>query len=572
MKRRAAAGLLCLVFCISALTACGKDAVSSTDPETVTEFGSIPEDSPAEVPEASPTGSGTFSMPCNEAYGWDPYECLSMENQAVMDLIYEGLFTMNSQFEAEPVLCSEYTVNDTGLVYSLTIAEAYFSSGNRLTAEDVYYSMSKAKGSTLYSARFRDINSYEVTGLYTLNIYLNNVNDRLPCMLDFPIIPNFSATASPLGTGPFERTGTTMLTKNKYWAQGAENVSFNTVSLYSSASAEDTRDNFEIETVHFVYNDPCSASAATYHCDYELWASSGTIMQFLGFNQTAGICQDKTVRSGIIRAIDRAEIAETVYHNFASAATLPVSPASSMYDEDLARRFTYNRDEALSTLMSSGSFYLPEDHPVVTGAIFDDDYEAMEAPAEETEPDAPEEATETDPEEPPQEESGTDEAAPASTIAYNSITILVMAGSTHRSDAVDIVAENLTEVGFTVTVTEMEHDEFIYTLNNLPEEWDMFYMDVSLTPDFDLRNILYSGYTFNYGRIPADETLMSLYSSALENSGNRYDLYEYVMEQAYICPVLFQNNAVFTTRGVFKGLNPAPGNLFYGITDITVSN
>jgi hypothetical protein len=42
------------------------------------------------------------------------------------------------------------------------------------------------------------------------------------------------------------------------------------------------------------------------------------------------------------------------------------------------------------------------------------------------------------------------------------------------------------------------------------------------------------------------------------------------MDQAYICPVLFQNHAVFTTRGVFTGLSPTPDSLFYNIENIEV--
>lgn len=582
MKPAAVTRLLCLLLCLILLAGCGENAVSSAESGSTTEFGSIPEtDSDTTTVQAAVSGS--FSMPINVSYGWDPYNCISMENQAVMDLIYEGLFTMNTQFDAEPVLCSEYTVSDDGLQYTLTIRDAVFSDGDTVTADDVYYSMTKAEDSELYGNRFRDVSYYEVTGPKTITIYMANPNDRLPCMMDFPIVPNFSNAANALGTGPFVRNGTTNLTKNTHWWQGPENVSFDTVSLYASASAEDTRDNFEIDTIHLVYNNPLATSAATYHCDYELWNSSGTVMQYLGFNMAEGILQDAQVRSAILKAIDRTAIAESVYHNYADAAALPVAPSSSMYDEDLARNYAYDRDTALSELMSSGSFYLPDDHPVVTGEIYDEDFDLAAYTAAllgELEPetdaeDPAEEDAEIPQEEPAAEDSEiTEDAQPvyANMTAYNRITLLVMSGSLYRSEAAQQVADDLTKVGFTVTVKELDRDEFIYTLNNQPEDWDIYCADVNLTPDFDLRSILYPGNKLYYGSIPEDATLRSIYYSALENSGNRYDLYEYIMDNAYICPILFQNNAVFTARGIFTGLNPAPGNLFYGVTNITVNN
>ncbi len=572
MKPAAVKRLLCLLLSLTLLAGCGKETAVTQETGNTSEFGSIPETSTAEIVTIQTTGIGTFALPFNSSYGWDPYNCLSMENHAVMDLIYEGLFTMNASFEAEPVLCSEYTVSDDGLQYTLTIRDASFSDGKTVTADDVKYSLDKAQDSDLYDARFRDISYYEVTGTKTLNIYMANPNDQLPCMLDFPIVPAYSATSNALGTGPYIRNGTTNLTANKNWWQGSENLPVTTVSLYSSLSAEDTRDNFEIDAVHLVYNDPLSSSAATYHCDYELWNSSGTVMQYIGFNHSAGVFQDNAVRSAVLKAIDRTEIAETVYRNYADAAVLPLSPSSSLYDDTLARNYTYDRDTALSELMASSSFYLPEDHPVVTGAIYDEDYDTDDY-AEEAETSADGEETTPDSE---TEAQTAEENAEAETqddgIAYNRITMLVMSGSAYRSEAAEIVAENLAEVGFSVTVTELEYSTFIYTINNLKEEWDLYYVDVSLTPDFDLRSILYPGNKLNYSNVPEDATLRTLYYNALENSGNRYDLYEYIMDKAYLCPVLFQNNAVFTTRGVFTGLNPAPGNLFYGITNVTVNN
>ncbi len=90
----------------------------------------------------------------------------------------------------------------------------------------------------------------------TVAIYLNQPNDRLPCLLNFPIIRDGSSpNGSPQGTGPFVRNGD-VLSLDQNWWQGAERVQFQTVTLCSSTSAEDTRDNFEMDNVDLVYNIP----------------------------------------------------------------------------------------------------------------------------------------------------------------------------------------------------------------------------------------------------------------------------------------------------------------------------
>jgi peptide/nickel transport system substrate-binding protein len=576
MSRR----ILALLAALALLcTGCGKQEAASSVSSSAGSFGSIPEDEDctATLTAQVISAPGTFAMPYNSSYGWDPYACTSMENRAVMQLIYEGLFLLNNDFDAEPVLCKDYTVSDDGLTYTLNLQDATFSSGDTLDVEDVMYSYEKAAASELYGSRFQDISYLEADGLSTLIIHLTTPNDRLPCLLDFPIIPNLSSTSAPVGTGPFVRDTGTSLTKNRSWWQGADKVQFDTITLYSSSSAEDTRDSFEIDQVHFVYNDPVSASAAQFHCDYELWNSKGTVMQYIGFNLQSGIFQDKAVRRAVLRAIDRSDIAESVYHNFADAAALPVAPTSSMYDDSLALDYSYNVSEALSLLLESGSFYLPENSPL-RDKVSASETEVQEEPEDQTEAeeasedledqetdDAEEADVEDDMEDDTEDDTEADEEDDTS---YNSITMLVLSGNLYRATAAKQAADCLTAVGFTVTLKSLDEEEFYYTLNN--GEYDLYYADVALTPDFDLRSLLYSDGGLNYGHIPEDSTLTSLYQSALENSGNRYDLYEYIMDQAYICPVLFQNHAVFTTRGVFTGLSPTPDSLFYNIENIEV--
>ena len=495
------------------------------------------------------TTDGVFAMPYNAAYGWDPYNCTSMENQAVMNLIYEGLFTLNSSFDAEGVLCSEYEVSDNGLMYTLKLRDAKFSNGEKVTAEDVVYSMAKAQASTVYGSRFSEVGGFSADGDDRIIIYMNSANDRLPCLLTFPIVPDGSAAHAPLGTGPFVK-GDGVLTQNSNWWKGVGNLQFRQVTLYSSISAEDTRDAFEIDAVHFVYNDPIAATAATFHCDYELWNSRSTVMQYLVFNRSNGIFQDEYVRSAVTYAIDRVGLAEDIYHNFADAASLPVAPASSMYNEDLASQYNYDPSEARRLLRLSPSFIMPgETDPL---------QEEGEVP----------ESTVTEEPAEVQESSTVEEETAETEITYNNITMIVRSGSLSRTNTAKAVAEELEKLGFTVGVLLCDELEFRYYINT--GDYDLYFEEVTLRADFDLGSLFEFAGTFNYTNFSMDEEMSQLYAASLENSGNRYDLYKYIMDNAYICPILFRNNAVFTTRGVFTGLNPAPGNLFYNVENISV--
>ncbi len=568
MSRRTLCGVLaaCLVF--SQLSGCGDKTVEPNSAASSFGIQASAVDSADSALETQATvSSGTFTMPYNGNYGWNPYTCRGMENQAVMQLIYQGLFTLNQAFDAEPVLCKEYSVSDDGLTYTISLQDAWFSNGNRLTASDVTYSLAQAQESELYSGRFTDIAGYETVDSNTVAIYLSTPNDRLPCLLNFPIIPSgATADSAPFGTGPFVRNGD-VLTLDHNWWQGAERVNIQSISLYSSSSAEDTRDNFELDNVDLVYNDPLSSTAATFHCDYELWNSPNTVMQFIGFNMTLGICSSTDIRTAIIRAIDRSTIAESVYHNFADPTVLPVPAVSSMYSEELAQNYAYDADAALNQLLKSSLFHLPDDDPRVTdgpGAQRNQNNTSTTAQSEDSalEDDAlPDDTLDDD-----TEAQATQDTSEES--VYNELTMIVLSGNASRVTAAKLAASQLEDVGFTVTVNTLTEDDFLEALS--AGNYDLYYADVCLSPDLDLRPLLTSSGDLNYGGIQSDSVLTSRLDSALENSGNHYDLYAYVMDQGYLCPILFENNAVFTSRGVFSGLNPAPGNLFYGIENITV--
>ena len=91
MTRRRQA-LLALALLIGMLAGCGRN---TPDPVAAGEgaFGvSAAEESAAEAgQDAAPSPertAGSFSMPYNSSFGWNPYACVGMENRAVMQLIY----------------------------------------------------------------------------------------------------------------------------------------------------------------------------------------------------------------------------------------------------------------------------------------------------------------------------------------------------------------------------------------------------------------------------------------------------------------------------------------------------
>ena len=150
------------------------------------------------------TGDDLFTLNYDDSAGFNPYSCLNGDNLTVLGLMYEGLFKLSPDFEAENVLCAEYETSD-GINYIFKLkAEIYFHDGSTLTAEDAAYSLNLAKSSANYAKRLQNLASVTATDSFTLTVTLKTKNGSLPALLDVPIVKSGTGKDDvPVGTGPY---------------------------------------------------------------------------------------------------------------------------------------------------------------------------------------------------------------------------------------------------------------------------------------------------------------------------------------------------------------------------------
>ena len=327
----------------------------------------------------------------------------------------------------------------------------------------------------------------------------------LPLLLDIPIIKSGTKDeVSPPGTGPYEFAETKLTRCENWWRDTAPLVDFDEIALTVSSTAADVRDNFEYQKVNMVLTDPNSSAFAGFHNDYELWNEETTIMQYIGYNMNSPVFSNYGLRGAITFAIDREQLVEQTLGGFAVASTLPCSPNSRYYDVKLANSFAYDTGSYYDQLASASV----ED---ATGDGILDLYvpsKGYSVPVEGT--------------------------------------MLVCSSSYIRVQAANEAAKMLNSLGFNITVKSMEYSEYKQAL--LQGNFDLYYGEVRLSPNFDLSPFFGATGTLNYGDL-ADSTMMNLCSMALVNSGNTYNLYKRVCERGYITPILFKSYALYTTRG-----------------------
>lgn len=501
MKKRNFRILALLLSLLLLASGCApnEDGLSTKQMETET----LPAETEA-APVMQKQKSDRFGLAYVPEYGLNPYTCNCLTNRPIISLAYEGLFTVNANFEAEPVLCDSFAVDDDGLTYYFKIRDdAVFYNTSPVTAEDVVASLRKSFGSKYYGTRLQLVNSFSVFDEKTVKIKLDTPYENLPLLLDVPVVKKGTEENNiPVGSGPYRiMISDGCMVRNTAWWQGSYRAIANDrIELQAGASDTDIRDSFEFGSTNLILADLNSASKVGYRCDYELWTCNTTVMQYIGFNLYSGVFTDKAFRRAITNLIDRQKICEVQYQGFALPSALPCSPKSTLFDESLDAEFGYD----------TVAFYKKLQEASVS----------HETP----------------------------------------ITLLVWSGDATRVELANSIAEKIENYNYTVNVVLAEYDTYKARLNS--GNFDMYLGEVRLSANFDLSQFFSENGTLNFGSLSNGEAY-DLCIKTLENSGNSYDLYRYILDRGLLCPLLFKTYAVMVTRGTMTNVQPALDNVFH---------
>ena len=139
----------------------------------------------------------------------NPYTAETKFNKYIASLLFEPLVKLDETFTPHTVLAQDVKIENNKC--TVTLKEVKFSDGNALTSADVVYSLSFAKSSPAYAARFDSIVSFTASGDHTVIITLKNSDENFIGLLDMPIIKNGTGnlvdsrnlSIPPTGTGPY---------------------------------------------------------------------------------------------------------------------------------------------------------------------------------------------------------------------------------------------------------------------------------------------------------------------------------------------------------------------------------
>ena len=439
-----------------------------------------------------------------EEKGLNPYLCTDFVNRPLMSLLYQGLFSTNSRYETEPILCDRYTPSGDYKTHIFTVdPKATFSDGTFVTAKDVADSLNAAKESAYYKGRFLHITAITLSGTDEITITTDTEMRDLPILLDIPILPSAQLSVNfPIGSGPyiFEDTvvGPYLKKRTSWWCTATLQISTPAISLLEATSVSGIRDDFQFGKLDFAITDPSSDKYVDYRSDAELWNCESGLFLYIGCNQDSAVFDSPEIRAALTYAIDRNTLSTKFYSGFAESATLPASPHSPYYNKALAAKYSYNADKFKEAIAAAGK-------------------------------------------------------------DSSSLVLLVNSDDALRLRAARAIADMLRNGGLLVEMKELGGSAYENAIKK--REFDLYLGKTRLSPNMDLSAFFYTWGELSYGGLD-DVAAYTLCLDALADEGNYYNLHRTVMDQGLLCPVLFCNYAVYTARGMFENLSPARDNVF----------
>ena len=504
MKKRIFAALLAL--CLTVLTGC--DWSDNTDDifGTLTDYYNVENKNKDKDVKLT-----SFALPYLKGETADPITCPDGAQLTLGTLLYEGLFALDGQFEAQPALAESYTYDASRYTYTITLRAATFSDGTSVTARDVVNALRRAQTSARYSGRLAEVSDIWVSN-GAVRISLTTDNRSFVSRLDIPIVKSGTESSTfPIGTGPYAYSGEggAHLAKNASWWQG-KSLPLDRIELTACKDTDSVSYAFYAREIQLLFCDLTGADTSNVYGSGDYTDAATSIMQYLCLNTRRAPFDNPAVRRAVTLGVDRAGCVSAFLLGHGMAAHFPLSPASDLYPKELET--AYSPDGYASAL----------------------------------------------------------EAAGLHTGKTRSLTLLVNQENSFKVSTAQKIAAGLSQYDLQVTVQALPNEEYLQALQN--GDFDLCFCEVKLTADWDLRPLLQSYASLNFGGYADPETDQLLAGlCAAEPAGRAAAmtaLCKKLADQAPIVPVCFKSYSVLLPAGAaLQPITPTAANPFCGISD-----
>lgn len=417
-------------------------------------------------------------LPMDRVRTWNPLLSTDEDVYYVEKMIYEGLFRLDEQLAAEPVLAESWSFDETGTNLTVRLRSGVlWHDGEALTAKDVKFTVEafQKANASLYKDQADLIRSVKVTDDHTAVITFVSADNSSLEKLTFPILPehqykNISAwmkaseNFTPVGTGRYcvdsLKEGDEISLKANSAYYGSPKAS-NTVTFKVTSENANPVNLFAISDLNLVFLRDINRETMYSNRDVDIMNFPSDEAEILGFNTTHPLLSQKKFRQAIAYAVDVTKLLDHIYYNNGILSDSLYYPGY-LGMENTGDPYRCSADTARKLLRELG--YSDAD-----GGMFRDGSGSM-----------------------------------------LSLTLTVNRDSQMRLDAAELIQAQLLAAGIDCQINAMDWDT--YQASIAQRSYDLFLGGYRFNEAYDLRFLLHSAYNnpAGYANGRADELLTAM--------------------------------------------------------------
>ena len=489
----------------------------------------------------------------------------------VMDLVYDSLFTIDSNYNVVPQLVESYSVSSDGKSIDIKLKDANWHDGKPLTSSDVGFTVDLIKRSETspYKPLVENISSVSNVDSKNLKINLKEPYAFSIDRLVFPIVSKDELSGlskseldnyrkNMVGTGPykiskFDTRSNMVLTLNENYYDKDKIKGAKKEINVMIVPDEEAQVAMTLALSSDITKVGLSDLSKFQEQQFKITNYEGRLYEYIVFNYNNPIMKDINFRKAIAYSIDRNKILKESYLGNASAVNFPLHSKSKYYDD---------RIKALDYNLEKSKEYLGK---VDINKINNADTTKPDSKKEETnnnEKDKKDSKQIKEDRQTKEKNEKEEKNKLKEEIKRLNLKILVNKENRERVKSAYMIRDNLNEVGIKSTIVELEGNELSNALDKKEYDLALIGWELSSVPDAtDIIN--FSGYS--------DEKLTG-YLNSLKSSSNESstkDIYKsiqkYTRDKVAFISLGIIDDYLVTNKRIEGNLKPNDFDIYEGI-------
>ncbi|MGL5346062.1 MAG: ABC transporter substrate-binding protein [Peptostreptococcaceae bacterium] len=479
----------------------------------------------------------------------------------IMNLIYDGLFTIDQNYNVVPQLVEEYGIAQNGMSVDIKLKDAKWHDGTSVTSNDVKFTIDliQRNPESPYNFLTQNISSVSIQSDKQFTINFKAIYPFSIDTLIFPIVSeqNLKSMDSQninnlknnlVGNGPYkiedyeDRKGMVLSVNNEYYGKIETNAKGIKVEIVPDEEAQ-------VSMVIALRSDIANVSlhdlSKFYQNEFKITTYEGREYESIIFNYDNPFLKDTNFRKAIAASIDKNKILDEGYMGDATLVNFPLNSKSKYYNNDV-KSIKYNKDNAKK--------YLEKVKPIT-----DQENTRIENKSDLKSQENKNESSSNKEQE--------QQKSVKEMIANLNLKIIVNKENSERLKSAYLIGLELESIGIDTTVNELSSDEMDKAIESKDYDLALIGWELSSIPDA-ISIIQNCGYS--------DEKLNNYITSLLSTSNPNQieDIYnsiqKYINDNVLFMSLLIRDDYIVTNKRLEGTIKPNDFDVYEGISNLKI--